>query len=437
LSLASLPTRSAASPSTTEPRAKSVLFVFLFGAPSPLDTFDPKPDAPAEIRGEFKTISTCVPGIIVSEHLPRIAQRMNQLCVVRSMSMDPSLGAHDFGCHSILSGIDLPPVGPTRASSRLAWPCYAAGIDAAVGKRPGLPTGVHLPLPIMDATIGRYPGQDAGLLGPTHDPLQLLQDPNEPTFEVSQYQLPKALSASQLNDRVALLRDINAQQEALGRQADLLDMSRQQREAADFLAQGRLARAFDLAREPDRVRDRYGRHLYGQSLLLARRLVAEGVPIVQASLSVGQAQWDTHTDNFQSLRTVLLPPFDQALSALLDDLDATGLLRETLVVIMGEFGRTPKIGGNLGTPFYSPTGRDHWTACFFACFAGAGVKGGSLVGASDRIGAYPVTAAYSPADLGATLYEALGVDPQTIVADSLGRPVRLNTGKPMLALYNT
>lgn len=417
------------------PRARSVLLVFLSGAPSQLDTFDPKPDAPAEVRGEFATISTSAPGISVAEHIPKIARQMHHLCVVRSMTMDRSLAAHDFGSHAILAGVDHPPGGPTRAASRLAWPCYAAGLHALRGNAGQLPAGVHLPILVRDSGIGVYPGQNGGLLGTVHDPIQLQQDPNAPDFRYRACDLPAGLSASQLDQRMGLLADIDRQQAALNELAPTQAMTRQQSEAVQFLAHPKLARAFDLERESDRVRQRYGRHFFGQSLLLARRLIQAGVPIVQANLSQWQAQWDTHADNFNLLRKTLLPPFDQAFATLIDDMSALGLLDETLVVAFGEFGRTPKIGGNIGTPTYSPTGRDHWCDCFFACFAGAGVRGGSVVGASDKWAAYPATKAFTPADFGATIYEAIGVDPASIVTDRLGRPITLNQGTAIRPIY--
>ncbi|HJT76081.1 MAG TPA: DUF1501 domain-containing protein, partial [Gemmataceae bacterium] len=216
--------------------------------------------------------------------------------------------------------------------------------------------------------------------------------------------------------------------------ARLRQFTDQQQTALTVLTDGRLASAFALDREPDRVRQRYGAHLFGQALLLARRLLRAGVPVIQANMGV-TAQWDTHVKNCQWLRDALLPPLDQAFSALLDDLEAEGLLEETLVVLTGEFGRTPKLGGNRNTPFYDPDGRDHWTPVFFSAFAGAGVRGGQVIGKSDRIGAFPVTKSYRPSDLGATVYSALGVDPASVVEDQQGRPLQLNAGSVIEPLY--
>lgn len=241
--------------------------------------------------------------------------------------------------------------------------------------------------------------------------------------------------ADRIEERFSLLAKLDGGPNLLANFDGAQAMTERQRRAARLSADGRIARAFDLDLEPDRVRDAYGRHLFGQSLILARRLLQAGVPIVQVNLAAVNVQWDTLTDNFETLQRTLLPPFDLALSSLLDDMDASGLLQETLVVVAGEFARTPSIGGNVGTPFYSPTGRDHWTDCFSAVFAGAGVQGGRVIGRSDRIAAYPATPPYTPADLGATVYAALGVEPRTVVRDVEGRPTLLNEGRVMHALY--
>ena len=208
----------------------------------------------------------------------------------------------------------------------------------------------------------------------------------------------------------------------------------QQKQALSMLTASAIGRAFAIDREPTRVRERYGRHMFGQSLLLARRLVEAGVPIIQANMGT-MNNWDTHTQNFTQLKDRLLPPLDRGVSALLDDLATRGLLDETLVVMVGEFGRTPKIGGVVGTAFV-PDGRDHWAGVFSALFAGAGVRGGQVIGSSDKIGAYPASNPYFPSSLGATIYRALGVDPASMVADRLGRPMQLNEGEVIAPLFS-
>jgi uncharacterized protein (DUF1501 family) len=276
-----------------------------------------------------------------------------------------------------------------------------------------------------------WPGQHAGFLGPKHDPWQVTRDPNKPDFRAENVRLAEGIAITRLNDRQALLDEVNRQQKQLAGVAASRRLSEQQQLAFSVLTSGAIAQAFEMDREPVRVRDRYGRHAFGQSLLLARRLVQAGVPVVQANM--GRVQnWDTHASNFSRLKNELLPPLDQGLAALLDDLETMGLLDETLVLMLGEFGRTPKISSRPGSK--SP-GRDHWAPCFFGLFAGAGVRGGQVIGKSDRIGGYPISTPYSPDDLGATVYQVLGVNPAIEVRDRLDRPVHLNRGRVMDSLF--
>jgi len=409
-------------------RAKSVVIVFLTGAPSHLDTFDPKPDAPSEVRGEFGTLATSVAGLRVGEHLPMMAARANQYALVRSLAHAEN--NHLVATHHVLTGYPQPGAFFDKIASRDDWPCYSAGLSAVRPRSDGLPCGVNLPHYLVEGPLN-WPGQHAGFLGPRHDPWQINKDPSRRDFQVADTRPAPGLTVEQMGDRLSLLERINAQQRWLEESAEGKRLSDQQRRAASVLASGAVSRAFEIEREPQSVRERYGRHAFGQSLLLARRLVQAGVPVVQANM--GRVQnWDHHGDIFPTLKNRLLPPLDRAMSALLDDLSATGLLDETLVVMMGEFGRTPKISTQPGS---KKPGRDHWAACFFALFAGGGVRGGQLVGKSDKIGAYPATTPFSPDDLGATVYDALGIDPTSEVRDRQNRPVTLNRGTPMRALF--
>jgi hypothetical protein len=412
-------------------RAHSVVLIFMTGAPSHLDTFDLKPEAPVEIRGEFKTIATKAPGVRICEHLPQLAQRADKLAVIRSMTH--GLPSHEHATHMMLTGIDVLPPGSTHMASRADWPCYASGLDFVLPRSDGVPNGVHLPT-YLNNGYG-FSGQNAGVLGAKFDPWHIKADPNEPSFRVEELTLPVGLTAEKVGDRRALLEEIDRQATAV----DMLGMARayngMQDKAFTMLTSSGVKRAFELDREDPRLRDRYGRHMFGQSLLLARRLVQAGVPIVQANMG-HMNNWDTHVDNCGQLRTRLLPPFDQGVSAFLDDLEAHGLLDETLVVMVGEFGRTPKIGQSSVNDPSQRTGRDHWAGVFSAVFAGAGVRGGRVIGKSDRIAAYPATRGYYPADLGATIYQALGVDPVSQVRDQLNRPLQLNRGEPIAALYD-
>jgi hypothetical protein len=417
------------------PRAKGVLFIFLTGGPSHIDTFDMKPEAPAEVRGTFQPIATDVPGIFFCEHLPQLARHASKLAVVRTMHCNPSLGAHETGTHAMLTGNNELPPGASLYASRHDWPCFAAGLDHV---RPGtadLPSGVMLPVH-MNVSGAPYCGQNAGMLGARHDPWQLRRDPNDAKYTGDDSLImPTGLTVERFDNRRALLADIDRQRAGLESHAAVRQFTTHQRAACDALTAGRLAKAFSLDDEPAALRDRYGRHMFGQSLLLARRVLQAGVTIVQANMGFA-GQWDTHSNNFQGLKQSLLPPLDRAVTALLDDMQALGMLDDMLVILTGEFGRTPKVGGNLGTPFFSPDGRDHWTQCFTSVFAGCGVHTARTIGTSDKTASFPITKAYSPADMGATVYRALGVDPATEIHDQLGRPLRLNAGQPIAAVFS-
>ena len=419
--------RATESADTTPPRrrnARSVLIIFLTGAPSHIDTFDPKSDAPAEVRGEFKAISTRVPGVQFGEHLPRLADRADKLAIVRSLRHAEF--NHLLATHQVLTGEIMVGAKFDQVASRNDWPCYAGGLDYVRPRTDGVPNGVTLPTFLVEGPL-TWPGQHAGLLGPKHDPWHVKQDPNKPGFGVESLQLPKDSGAARLEGRRGLLDELSR---ASGSAADN-PIADHQRTAFSMLTSGRVARAFEIDREPERIRDRYGRHTFGQSLLLARRLIQAGVPIVQANMGHVQT-WDNHGNIFPTLKDRLLPPLDRGVSALLDDLEADGLLDETLVMLLGEFGRAPKI---TSLPGDKSAGRDHWAPCFFAVFAGGGVHGGQVIGKSDKIGAYPTTTPSAPADIGATVYHALGVDTAAEILDPLGRPMRLNRGTPIQALY--
>jgi hypothetical protein len=405
-------------------KPKSAIIVFLTGAPSHLDTFDMKPDAPAEIRGDFKIIGAKTPGLHVCEHLSRLAARSDKFAIVRTLAHREN--NHLVATHHLLTGYPQPGAFFDKIASRDDWPCYSAGLNYFRPRPDGLPSGVNLPTYLMEGPL-MWPGQHAGILGPRHDPWQVTRDPNAADFRMDNLRLAPGMTVDQLENRLSLLEQVNGQQEWLANSAAGRRLTDQQQRAFTVLTSSKVARAFEMEREPAAVRERYGRHAFGQSLLLARRLIQSGVPVVQANM--GRVQnWDSHTNIFPTLKGRLLPPLDQAASALLDDLEATGLLDETLVVLLGEFGRTPKISG-------TPPGRDHWASCFFGLFAGAGVRGGQVIGKSDKIGAYPATTPYTPDDIGATVYHVLGVDHTAEVRDRQNRPVTLNRGQVMQSLF--
>jgi uncharacterized protein (DUF1501 family) len=404
-------------------RAKSLIIVFCTGAISHHDTFDMKPDAPLEIRGEFNPIQTPIPGTVICEHLPKLASRAHKYALIRSLSHKDN--NHLMSTHHVLTGHLQPGAFFDKVASRDDWPCYSAGCEYLRPRTDGIPSGVNLPTFLMSSPL-TWPGQHAGFLGPMYDPWQIVGDPSSAEFRVDALTLAQEIDAVRLEQRRSLLSRLD-QTAAVSRDAAANRMNEDQKLAFSMLSSGKLSQAFEMHREPSSVRDTYGRHPFGQSLLLARRLVEAGVPIVQANMGPVQ-NWDSHQAIFSTLKGRLLSPLDQAVAALLDDLESSGRLADTMVILLGEFGRTPKIN--------KEGGRDHWGPCFTGLFAGAGVQGGKVIGRTDDIAAYPDSATYSPDDIGATVYQALGLEPHSIVHDRIGRPVHLNEGKVIEALYN-
>jgi uncharacterized protein (DUF1501 family) len=404
-------------------KPKSVIIVFLTGAASHHETWDPKPDAPAEIRGEYKAIATKTPGLLACEYLPRLAARSDKFAVVRSLSHREN--NHLVATHHVLTGAMQPGAFFDKIASRDDFPNYAAGLSYFRRPPEGTPVGVNLPTYLMEGPL-LWPGQYAGFLGPKYDIMQVTQDPNRPDFKIDNLRPADGMNVDALKDRVALLEAVNSQQKWLAESAETKKLSDQQHQAVSVLTSGKVAKAFEIDREPAAIRDKYGRHAFGQSILLARRLVEAGVPVVQANM--GRVQnWDNHGDLFKRMKKDLLPPVDVGVSALLDDLADRGMLDDTLVMMLGEFGREPKINKSGG--------REHWAPCFSALFAGAGVRPGQVIGRSDKNGGYPTTAPYSPDDVGATVYSVLGIDPHAEVRDRLGRPVQLNRGEVISPLF--
>lgn len=415
--------------SAAKPRAKAMILVFQTGGPSHLDTFDLKPEAADGIRSDFKPIATKIPGISFSEHLPMLAERSDKLAIVRTMSHEHT--NHLNGTHQILTGHSQPGAFFDKIASRDDYPCYAAAMENLFPRSDGIPRGVSLPTFLMEGPLV-WPGQNAGFLGPRFDPWQIRQDPNRPGFKVESLSLPSGFTVERLKSRRELLNDISSCRESLSAANEKDSMAEQRELAYSLLLSGKVGEAFHIEGEDPKLRDRYGRHMFGQSLLLARRLVQAGVTIVQVNMGHVQT-WDSHGDIFNRLGRDLLPPFDRGVAALLDDLDAHGLLDETLVIAMGEFGRTPKLSRQSAK---DKPGRDHWSSVFSAAFAGAGVRGGQVIGQSDKIGAHAATAPFGPGDLAATVYRSFGIAPETELRDRLNRPIRLATGKEMTELFD-
>jgi hypothetical protein len=414
---------------------QSVIFFDHYGAPSHIDLWDLKPQAPEEIRGEFRPIATSVPGYVVCEHMPRIARLVDRMTVVRSMGH--RVANHNPATYLMLTGrtstADIVQVGATPGD----WPNPGAVLSKL---RPGsgrLPDWVVLPHLTFDQ-VYITPGQFGGLLGKRYDPFIIARDPSRPDFAVRELQLQPEVSVARLDDRLGLLRAIDRQQRRAEQHPAHAGMDQYYERAWSLLTSPAAKQAFDLAQEPEAVRDRYGRNIVGQSLLLTRRLVEAGVRFVTCyhGLNPGDfSGWDTHRGNFTGLKDRLLPPEDQGFSALVEDLEQRGLLDSTLVIWCGEFGRSPKIGKAAVTTRIDRDGRDHWPFAYSIALLGGGVKRGYVCGQTDKIGAYPVDQPYSPADLAATLYWALGLDPHAEIRDALGRPFPLAEGKPAVEWF--
>jgi hypothetical protein len=408
--------------------ARSCILLHQFGGPSHLDTFDPKPAAPAEVRGPFATIPTSAPGLRFGEHLPRLARLAHRVALVRSVTHRTSM--HNSAAYYSLTGqqplIDI----VTANASATDLPAYGSVVAYLGSHRPGpaVPPFVSLPTMIADGPF-RTPGEFAGCLGKAYDPLFVTSDPNAPTFDVRELALPAEVTVERAAERDGMLHDLEALSRLADRSAAVRGAEVHEARALSLLTSRATQRALEIGREPDRVRDRYGRTTYGQSVLLARRLVEAGVRFVTVYYSPGISGWDTHKDNFNTLKNSRLPNTDTALSALLEDLRERGLLDETLVVWCGEFGRTPKINAEAG--------RDHWPQCYTVLLAGGGVRGGTVHGTSDPSGAFPKDDPVRPDDVAATMFAALGLDPATEVRDQLGRPFPISRGEPIRALVKS
>lgn len=418
-------------------RAKSCILLFMWGGPAQQETWDLKPNAPAEIRGDFQPIATRVPGIEISEHFPQLAQRTDKLAIVRSMTHTNV--DHTTATSFLLTGAPPPPDGKLRSD----WP-HIGAVLSRLGRGSGpLPPFVSM-RPKLPNDVPRFVeeshGQFAGWLGQTYDPLTIDADPSRDDYHVGDFDLPAEISVGRFDQRRQLLGAVNQSlRERLQRDAALGVFDGHSRKAFELLDSTTGGDAFDLSREPAELRDRYGRNPHGQSVLQARRLIERGVPLVTAfwpndgkkNVSV---YWDTHNRNFVDLRERLMPPADQAFAALLDDLSQRGLLDETLVIWTGEFGRTPRIGQRNSDAGAGRDGRDHWPGCFTTVLAGGGIRGGQVYGASDKHAAYPAADPVAPVDLVATVYHLLGVNPHQELQDQQGRPLVVCPGTPIKRL---
>lgn len=423
LSLPNLLASEAAQQSHVKATADNCILLFLNGGPSHLDMWDMKPNAPDGIRGEFKAISTSLPGYQMSEHLPRMAQQMHLSTVVRSMHHSVN-NSHAAAVYASLTGHDR---GEQGGGARPTdHPCLG-GIMARL--RPTAATTlpqVHLPYMTKEGAGGPpQPGFFGGFLGHSYDPLFVLQDPNAPDFRVPELTLQNEVNNQRLTARRQLFEATGIA--SVGTRSAQGEMSRMQERALDILSSETTQRAFRLSEESDKVRESYGRNIYGQSALLARRLIQAGTRVVTISWAPdANATWDTHGNNFNMLKSTLLPQLDAAYASLVNDLLDRRMLDRTLIAVFGDFGRTPKINGNNA-------GRDHWNFCYSLMLTGGGINRGLIYGSSDSTGAFPATHPLVPGDVVATIYRALGVLPTTEIHDQFQRPYQVVPGGEVVA----
>lgn len=427
LSLAALQSRPAlAARSGSLGKAKSVIVFGLIGGPPQHETFDPKPDAPAEIRGQFGVISSRTPGLRIGELLPLTSKMTDKLAVLRAVVTNDN--AHSSSGYQMLTGVPHQPVNQENATPKAPndWPALGA-IVRHLRPAPGqLPSSVTLPDHIWNDGNIPWPGQDAGFLGPKHHPWVLHCDPSLPNFQVPALSLAPELTSLRVNERRSLLEQVNHHLDHLQNTAAAEAFDRHARKAFDLLGTPAARRAFDIDSETPAMRDRYGRSRFAQSVLMARRLVEAGVGLVQVNWTrikdqPNQGGWDTHAKHNEACKNLLMPIADRCFSALVEDLEDRGLLDSTLVVWFGEFGRTPRFNGAAG--------RDHWGHVFSLALAGGGIRGGVVYGSSDKNAAYPVDGRVEARDLLATIFHCLGYHPDTEISDTLGRPLPISRGK--------
>lgn len=426
-------TRAGSERSTT--RAKSCILLFLMGGPPQHSTWDPKPDAPVEVRGEIGPIETKTPGIRFGELMPRLATHSNKLAVVRAVSTGDN--AHSSSGYSMLTGRPHQPQNRENANPGAPndWPSVGAVVQQLAAARGELPAAVRLPCHIFNTDGSVWPGQDAGFLGRDANPWLFRCEPASPDYRIPEFTLPADVPVERLAGRRSLLVEFNRALEHAHRSGTLDNYDRLTQRAYNLLGSPASRAAFDLSRESDAVRQRYGMSQFGQSCLLARRLVEAGVRLVQVNWHRGPNEpsdnpcWDSHTNETKRLKEVLVPPMDHGFASLLEDLAERGLLDDTLVVCLAEFGRTPRMNGRAG--------RDHWGPVFSIAFAGGGVHGGVVHGASDAQGAQPKDGLVRPEDVTATIFHCLGFEPSAAMLDPTGRRLAITHGEPIRAILKT
>ena len=456
--LAGIRSAASAEPTTAGTgKAKACIYIFLSGGLAQQDSFDLKPSAPDSVRGEFSPIHTRTPGIEICEHLPMLAERSDRWALVRSLT-HPTNG-HTLGHFFMLTGrSEAPPGFGKRQPKPTDWPSIASVVgDVLPPRNHNLPPAVVLPERLIHWSGGVIPGAYGGMMGRSRDPFFIesthygdpfwrgaypeytfhqlpKKDPTSPTptiFQAPSLKLAAGMNSQRFDGRLSLLASLNVQRAKLEESAEVAQYDRQRQSTISLLASQKIERAVDVTKADPKTQQRYGRNSFGWSLLMAYRLVKAGVNLVQVNLGNNEA-WDTHGEAFWRLREKLFPPTDRALSALLDDLHSTGLLDSTMIVMGGEFGRTPKL--SVLPEHYREAGRNHWGAAQTLFFAGGGVKGGTVIGATDKIGAYPSDSPQHPENMAATIYQALGIPPTAAWYDELDRPHHIYHGQPIPGL---
>lgn len=415
--------------------AKHVLVVWLPGGPSQMQFWDVKPDSPSQAKGSAVPIKTSAPGVEIGHVLPQVARQMHHVALIRSLTLGAEDDNHEIGHQKMLAGLKTRVPGADIHDSRRDWPSLGSVIAALRPVETGLPCSIHMPIR-MTHQGQPFSGESAGMLGGRFDPWLVSGDPNDASFRVPDLMPMPGLTVDRIADRRRLLAEVDRHRSDLDRDPLLGKLDAVNQRAFEITTSSRTRDAFDLAKEPAALRDRYGRHLYGQTLLLARRLLEAGVRFVQANMGPMNS-WDWHNDEDNFLKSQV-PPWDQAFSALLDDMASRGLLAETLVLAMSEMGRNPILGRSVtgaAANAANPGGRNHWQYCWSMALAGGGVRGGTVVGQSDELAGFPDGDAFYPNDLAATVYHALGIEPRSELHDMEGRPLIINDGTPIRQLF--
>jgi hypothetical protein len=409
-------------------KAKRVILLFMWGGPAHQDTWDLKPDGPVESRGEFLPIATNVPGLHISEHFPLIAQHADKLALIRSVGQEDN--NHSTGAHAGLTGRRHELKAESFGARATDFPHYGSVLSSLRPNSTGLPSFVSLPEVIATTNGSITPGQGGGIIGRKFDPFQISQHPDRADFSIESLRLPESVGFGRMDARRDLLKQVDGLARLADRSNLVQTMSSYYQQALDMVLAPSVRQAFDINSVSTAERMRYGYHTFGQSVLMAKRLSEAGVQLVTVywhrEKKTVDSTWDTHALNFQELKLRLMPSVDRPIAALLEDLQQSGMLDDTLVVWNSEFGRTPKVNGNAG--------RDHWGACNTVVMAGGGMKGGQVYGASDAQAAYPIANKVTQDDIAATIYHLLGFHPEAEVYEKTGRPIRVALGEPILDL---